>query len=67
MTCIGISAPRSATKSNRSLILERVHPPRGEDPRHQAAVHRVQRWVLEEDHPRREFHARLDDLEDVAA
>ena len=30
------------------LVLERVHPLRREDPRHQAAVHRVQRRVLED-------------------
>ncbi len=32
------------------LVFERGHPPRGEDTRHQAAVHRVDGRVLEEDH-----------------
>ena len=76
------TAPSSATMSNRSvptsgsrqldaevahLVLERGHPPRGEHPRHQAPVHGVHRRVLEHDDARRELHARLDDVEDVAA
>ena len=82
ITRIGISAPRSATKSKPSeptsgsrqrdaeladLVLERGHPPRREHPRHQAAVHRVDRRVLEQDHARRQLDVGLDDLEDVAA
>ena len=49
------------------LVFERRHPPRGEHPRHEAAVHRVHRRVLEEDHARRQLDAGLDDVEDVAA
>ncbi len=49
------------------LVLERGHPPRREHARHQPAVHRVDRWVLEQDHTRREFDVGLDDVEDVAA
>ena len=49
------------------LVLERGHPPRREHPRHQAAVHRVDRRVLEQDHARRQLDVGLDDVEDVAA
>ena len=49
------------------LVLERGHAPRGEDPGHEAPVHRVRRRVLEQDDARRELHAGLDDVEDVAA
>jgi hypothetical protein len=49
------------------LVLEGGHAARGEHARHQPAVRRVHRWVLEHDHPRRQLHAGLDDLEDVAA
>ena len=81
MTRIGISAPRSCDEVEpvgaderveaggaelADLLLERVHPPRREDPRHQAAVHGVHGRVLEQHHARRQLHARLDDLEDVA-
>ena len=49
------------------LVLERGHAPRGEHPRHEPAVHRVDRRVLEQDHAGRELDAGLDDVEDVAA
>ncbi len=49
------------------LVLEGGHAAGGEHARHQAPVHGVHRGVLEHDHARRELHARLDDLEDVAA
>ena len=40
------------------LRLERVHLPRGEHPRQQAAVEVVGRRVLEEDHARRDLDVR---------
>ena len=41
------------------LVLERGHAPRGEDPRHEPAVHGVDRRVLEQDHARRQLDVRL--------
>ena len=49
------------------LVLQRGHPARREHPRHQPAVHRVDRRVLEQDHARRQLDVGLDDVEDVAA
>ena len=48
------------------LVLEGVHPARGEDARHQPAVRGVDGRILPEDHAARDVHVGLDDLEDVA-
>ena len=81
MTCMGTSAPRSATKSNppaptsgsrhsavnvADLGLEGRHALRSEGTREQAAVDRVHRRVLEDERAWRLLDARLDDLEDVS-
>ena len=81
MVRIGSSAPRSRTKSNRSLptsgsrhatqnvahlVLDRVDPLRGERPRHQRTVDGVQRRILVDEHARRHDGIGLDHLEDVA-
>ena len=69
-----MSKPPEPTSGSRmpdaelaDLVLELRHRARREDPRHEAAVHAVQRRVLEQDHARRQLDARLDDVEDVAA
>ena len=49
------------------LVLELAHAPRREDARHEPAVHRVGRRILEHHDAGRQFEAALDDLEDVAA
>ena len=82
ITRIGICAPRSATKSNRSapderietvdaelpdLGLERDHLLRREHARQQPAVDRVRRRVLEDEDAGRHLDVRLDHLEDAAA
>ena len=61
------SGSRQRTQNVADLVLERGHPPGREDPGHEAAVHGVQRRVLEEDHAGRQLDAGLDDVEDVAA
>ena len=61
------SGSRHLTQNVAHLVLERRHAPRREDPGHEAAVHRVDRRVLEQDHAGRQVDAGLDDVEDVAA
>ena len=82
ITCIGICAPRSATKSNRpvpdqrvqalravlaDLRLERVDLARREHPRQQLAVDVVNRRILENDRAGRDLDVGLDQFDDRAA
>ena len=82
ITCIGICAPRSVTKSNRSvpdqrvealraelpdLRLQRVDLARREHPGQQLAVDVVDRRILENDRARRDLDVGLDQLDDRAA